>query len=83
MRCFYGSIYEILLKILHGGGKIFLCPCHAVPMPFQVPFCGIRNCKTGRTHFRGRALQRTLLRAVMYDQEARAANRKTAAAQEV
>ena len=68
VRCFYESIYEILLKSLYDGGKIFLCLCHAVPMPFPVPFCGIGDCKTGRTHFRGRFFQRTLLRAAMYDQ---------------
>ncbi len=42
MRCFCESIYEILLKIPHGGGNIILYLCRAVPMPF----CGIRECRT-------------------------------------
>ena len=29
VRCFYASIYEILLKIHHGGGKIILYLCRA------------------------------------------------------
>ena len=37
-RCFYDEIHEIILKSLHGGGRIFLCLCPAVPTPFQVPF---------------------------------------------
>lgn len=37
-RCFYEEIHEIILKSLHGGGRIFLCLCPAVPTPFQVPF---------------------------------------------
>ena len=32
LHSFYGSIYEILLKVLHGSGKIFLCLCHSVPL---------------------------------------------------
>ena len=52
------------------------------------PFAVEGERKTEKTQklrhpFRGWVLQRTLLRAVMYEQKAKAANRKTIAAQEV
>ena len=52
------------------------------------PFAVEGERKTEKTQklrhpFRGWVLQRTLLRAVMYDQKAKAASRKTMAAQEV
>ena len=52
------------------------------------PFAVEGERKTEKTQklrhpFRGWVLQRTLLRAVMYDQYAKTANRKTMAAQEV
>ena len=65
-----------LLKTCRYRDKIFAYYCRAVPVPFQGLFksffavLGIAKQdarKSLRHHFRGRVLQSTLLRAVMYD----------------
>ena len=40
-----------LLKACRYRDIIFVCCCRAVPVPFPKAFCGIGDCKTGRTQF--------------------------------
>ena len=67
---------NILLKTYRYRDKISTCYCRAVPVPFQRLFKSFFAVlrivkqdarKSLRHHFRGRVLQSTLLRAVMYD----------------